>query len=94
VYNNNTFSTEDTLKSINKTYKTNIISNNQGELIAIKKAFPIYYNLNQNTILNTEPTDLNNTFSKLDTLINPKPPISNPPKPFTINLFTGGNPTK
>jgi len=46
VYNNNAFNTENTPKSINKTYETNTISNNQGEPVAIKEAFPIYYNFN------------------------------------------------
>ena len=74
---------KDTPKGADKTYETNTISSNQGELVAVKEAFPIYYNLNQGTTLSAEPTNLNNTFSKLDTLIAPE--LS------TVNLSTGGS---
>jgi len=94
VYNSNAFNIKDTFKGANKIYETNTIFNNQGEPIAIKKAFPIYYNLNQGTTLSAKPTDLNDTFSKPDTLINPEPLISNPPKPLTVNLSTRGSFTK
>ena len=77
---------EDTPKGANKIYEINIISSSQGELVAVEEAFPIYYNLDQGTILSTEPTDLNDTFSELDTLIAFKPPA--------VNLFIGGSPTK
>ena len=94
AYNSNAFNTEDTPKGIDETYKTNTISSSQGEPVAVEEAFPIYYNLDYGTIFSTEFTDLNDTFSKPNTLIDPEPPISNPPKPPTINLFTGGSSTK
>jgi len=46
AYNSNAFSIEDTLKGTNKTYEISIVFSNQGELVAIKEAFFIYYNLN------------------------------------------------
>jgi len=94
AYNSNAFSTEDTPKGINETYETSIVFSSQGEPVAVEEAFLIYYNLDQGTILSVEPTDFNDTFSKPDTLIDPKPLISNPPKPPTINLFIGGSFTK
>jgi len=37
---------EDTPKGVDETYETNTIFSNQGEPVAVKEAFFIYYNLN------------------------------------------------